>query len=254
VISGQVTRVLRDDLQVGLHPVGFEVHVIGTDDGVEAGRSYLVFSNRKESLSETLEKPYGMYPVTEADDPVGDIDLIIGLASRPMAQRAHEVAVSLGSLGKPHTSILARYVVALLAAGPDSDTEELAQSLDSMGGNSFSEDAKLSLLQEGELQISGLRHPQRNLVATYVKSCVRFFLAEPESPDGRPSGWQSNFLTTYLPPIRGMETELVNVRSVISPASAVRLRKKLTDIAGDGRLQPYMRDGARQFLTLLEAR
>ena len=253
-VQAKVTRVLRDDLQEGLHPAGFDApHIFGFEN-VVVGRSYLFFSHRKEGLADTLESPYGMYPITEADDPVGDIDLILGLASLPTSQRAHEVAVSLGSPGKPHTAILARYAVVLLAAGPDSDTEELAQALDSMGGQSFSEDAKISLLVEGELQVGMQRHPPRNLAASYVNLCVRFFLAQPESPDGRPSGWQGNFLTTYLPPIRRMDGELVNFRSVISPAVAAQLRKKLADIAGDGRLQPYMRDGARQFLTFLDSR
>ena len=161
IVRGRVTRVLNDAGRQGLREGEFQMEFSGRPGGlrhgfswvdvdIQAGQQYLIFSDPKPSLAAMVELSSGYrsgaYLVTDKEDAVADVDLILHSAPLTLWEQASMVSVAIAGAVKPRSAFLTPYGAAILAAGSDSDTAALAQSIEHSRASAFSDMAKRGLL------------------------------------------------------------------------------------------------------------
>ena len=125
VIKAKAVRILRDDFHQGLHPGEFTASGIMNPDieeELKTEKQYVILSRQKGGLAAALEDSHVMILDAEGNDYADDLYSILDLTSLPFSEQVHAAAVLIGNPAKPHTHFLARYAVALLATGTESDT------------------------------------------------------------------------------------------------------------------------------------
>ena len=125
-----------------------------------------------------VAEPRSALRVVDGEDAVGDVELILELAGRPVAEQADRIAAELSG-AKRHSLLLTQYISAILAAGSDSDSVHLAQALDGAGALAFSDEAKGAFVGQLRSDIlwpeDSTRTPE-NLLHTYLNLVIRYFI------------------------------------------------------------------------------
>jgi hypothetical protein len=250
----KVTELLKDDHHLGIKGGEFEGPY--SWDGVyfEPGERYLVFSNRKDSMATTLELPDETYRVTAADDPIGDLDLILSVISLSTGEQAHAAATAVRSRAAHHSYIFAAYAADLLADSADSGTFELAQALEGPLAAALSDRGARALLANCHIAL-WMREAKApdNLAHVFFALMTRYFVGGQGTNSGL-TPIQQDVLNKYIGWILEVEPARAAFRSWLSPSTSVQLRRKLTQMVNDGGMDLREKSHAAEFLGLLDAR
>ena len=247
----RVTRVIRDAFNLGLQPGEYEGPYVWEGVDLAAGQRYLVYSNQRQGLDETFRSLYNLWPLSGQDHSVEDLDLILQLVQLPTAQQSSRLAAEISSPDWPHGHLIALYTASLLADSRYADTVGLAYALQHSPDAAFSDAGKESLFGAFYRQV-GIHHRDipENLLSVFVTVTARYFLAEAKQPESGPTSVQSDVLA-QAHSISEMETVAAAFRSLLPASTVTQLQQKLSQLAGDGRLEPEKRTQARQLLALL---
>ncbi|HLK63467.1 MAG TPA: hypothetical protein VKU19_08505 [Bryobacteraceae bacterium] len=252
----RVTEVLKDGHHLGLRPGTVDATIrtapspaqspdtsAWTGRHIQAGRKYLLLSARK-NLREIIELPESAEELTDEIDAIGDVELILRSYQRPLNDQSRGLAEVLSGTSQ-HSVFLARYISELLAAGSDSDTALLAQTLEGAGGMALAESAKPTLLVDLSARY-GLYRSARNLRRVFANLILRYFTLGPDGPDGRPSLVQYQILHNCLPQIRRYDENLAVLAEAGLPEDAIkRVRAKALQLAANTHVRVVQRTEAR---------
>jgi hypothetical protein len=247
-VRGRVTRILNDAGHQGLRLGEFEAEIaqytrssgggypwIGLD--IDAGQQYVIFSDPKPTLAAMVELPSGYrsgaYPVTDKEDVVADVDLILQCAPLTLREQASMVAAAIAGAAKPRSAFLARYGAALLAAGSDSDAAALVQSIENGRDSAFSDMAKGELLFEVWSHLRQVDKPPEDLFHVFVTMTARYLVGAPDHPDPGQPDIRAGMLRNYVPWILGSERAKTMLRTALAPALAEQFRKRALQVAAD---------------------
>lgn len=266
-VRGRVTRILNDaghqDLREGEFQMEFTERMPGMHSGfsweildIDAGQQYLIFSDPKPSLAAMVEFPSGAYPVTDKEDVIADVDLVLHSAPLTLREQASMVSAAIIGAAKPRSAFLARYGAALLAAGTDSDTVALAQSIENSRASAFSDMAKWSLLGGLWSHLRELDKPPDNLSHVFVAMTARYLVGASDHPDPGPfniGDIRDPIRQDYVPWILNSERVKAALRAAPAPALAEQVRKKALQSAADDWYSPTYLARMRQLAEILSS-
>ncbi|MGA9626900.1 MAG: hypothetical protein WBL65_19945 [Bryobacteraceae bacterium] len=266
-VRGRVTRILNDAGHQGLREGEFQMEftessggmhkgVSWTDFDIQAGQQYLIFSDPKPRLAAMVELPSGAYPVTDKEDAVADVDLILHSASLTLREQASTVSAAIAGAAKARSLFLARYGAALLAAGSDSDTAALAHSIENSRESAFSNMGRDTLLYGLWSHLRELDKPPDNLCHVFVTMTARYLVGATGHPDPGPFNIpdiRDPIRQNYVPWILGSERAKAVLRAAPAPALAEQVRKKALQAAADDWYSPTYLARLRQLAEILEA-
>jgi hypothetical protein len=259
----RVTRVLRDYYGLGLKPCELDVPIRISEFGIrpyywttrdpQAGQTYILFSESKGDLRSIITEPKYAERLTEGVDAIGDVELALKEAGRPIAEQANAVAIALSD-GRLHSS-LAGYAAVLLAAGSDADTVQLRRVLEGDGALALSDAAKGGLLSALRVMPGTMPEVSDNLIHVYVSLVIRYFILDTHEGRRGPIGVRSSTLQTLLPEIRASARDLAVLKSLtLSPQDTAILRHEALRYQSDGSQPQKIREEAGHMLELFPAR
>ena len=257
----RLVRIFKDSDHLGLAPSQFEAEILQHTGGyfetyrwtgqqLKIGQQYLITSD-KNTLPDLFESPAGVVLVTQKEDTLGDVDLILRSASLPLREQASAVTMALTDPVKPHGSFLSNYVAAVLQAGSDAETVALAEAIESSTESAFSDMGKSSLLYQLWVQSSESAKPRDNLFRTFVTMTARYLLVEPEQRNVDLPDLRVAILHNYLPFILGSERARSALRTALLPTVRSQVRKRALELVEDNRLPADQRAGLRELLAVL---
>ena len=234
-ISGRVIRVLNDAGRQGGLLGHFEADVTQTSRSglsqtgwslihLEVGRQFVVCSHPSPSLTAMIEEPTWAGPVPVGEDFVGDLELMIGGAHRPVEDQISAVTLALIGATTPRSGELARYAVSLLAEAPRGDTVALSQAIES-GGSALSASGKNTLLFSLWSEVRGQQVPAENLLRLLVRVVARYFVEAPANPGREEPDLRQQIVRNQLPWILGSEQAKAMLRTEVLPAVAEQFRQ-----------------------------
>src|ERR1035438_9903427 len=128
-VRARILRVFKGEWDRAAVPAEFEVEIqqiinisAGApwlDHDIRAGQRYLILSRANQIGPSVFASTLAPVPVTDQDDPVGDLDLILNTEPLTLHQQASAVAAVITASGTPHSYFLGRYAADLLAAGSE---------------------------------------------------------------------------------------------------------------------------------------
>jgi len=203
----RVTRILRDAGRLGLAPSVFDAVIVQqrraisqpgpwTAQNVQAGQSYLVWSNEKIGPREMFELPMAVSIIRADQDDVADLELMLSVEKLTVNDQLSAVTQAIISTRQPHGPYLAEYVGNLLSLGDNANTVGLALAVDHGGELTFSETAKANLL--GTLyQAVQHRSGNSDALRVFVTMTARYFARDDGDTVG--SATHAAIVINYLP-------------------------------------------------------
>jgi hypothetical protein len=245
----QVIQILQDGGHQDLRPGEFDADVVSAvairssaigrnawiAAEIRAGRRYLIFSDQRIPISAMFEAPSGLWPVTDKDDVVNDVQLILDSASLALGQQAAAVARALESSDKPRSGFLAEYVADLLAQGPDSDVAPLVHMIEQAKASTFSNAFEHTLLN---MLWNGARtgNPSESALHIFVMTMARCLIQGPDRPGPGEIDIRANILRQYVPWILGSQRAKGAFQAALTPVLAEALMRKTQQWAQDDKL------------------
>jgi hypothetical protein len=190
-------------------------------------------------------------PVTDREDTIGDLELILNSADLTLHQQASALAGVIAASGTPHSYFLGNYAAGLLAAGSEADTMGLARAVEDSTDRTFSDLAKLLLLSDLLGESKSATKPPENLLKTYVVMTARYFLLQPDAPNPDVPDLQQDIMLRHLPWLVRSERAKALMRTALPPSLSQRLQKKALDLAADERIRPEHRLLMKELLPLI---
>jgi hypothetical protein len=217
---------------------------------------YILMTEYAQDLKTMVAEPRSALRVVDGEDAVGDVELILELAGRPVAEQADRIAAELSG-AKRHSLLLTQYISAILAAGSDSDTVHLAQALDGAGALAFSDEAKGAFVGQLRSDIlwpeDSTRTPE-NLLHTYLNLVIRYFILDAHEGRRGPLRVQDLILWSHLPRIRASERMMAALkRLALSPEDGDLLRREAVRRQSDATLTEAARAEAGRLLQIFPA-
>jgi len=257
----RVLQVLSDPAQQGLGSGPFDGLISGparftppvggaiawSRQDVVSGQRYLVFSNGT-GLPAMFESPTSMRKVTDDEDSVGDVELILATSGKSLRERASMVAEGIRHTRVPRTYSLAEYAEMLIAFGSEFDTEQLAQSITEMPPGTFSYGARQTLLSGLHRYLTVNKNPNDTALRVFVSAVSRFFVEVPDSPDASEPDERMPILQQYVPWIAGSVKARIALRSELSLKTAEQLIAKLDALGKGQRFPADQLERARQLV------
>ncbi|HLK63468.1 MAG TPA: hypothetical protein VKU19_08510 [Bryobacteraceae bacterium] len=261
----RVTRILKDQQQLGLEPGVVEVNVVTepltpvsatygatwwTFRKIKTGQRFVMFSDHKTSLREMILSPVSSEEVTDEVNGVRDVELMLDASRKPLIEQAQEAALALGE-PRRHGWLFAKYVTELLATGTDPETAQLSRVLESDGALAFSDEAKESLLRFLAIEYGGLYGHGVNLRSALASLTLQYLALQPTQPQERPTLLQRRILDC-LPTIRKTDHDLSALRRVTLPDAVIqKLKAQAIQLSSNAHLKPAQRAEARALLSEL---
>jgi hypothetical protein len=260
-VRARLLRVFKGEYDREKVPAEFEVEIQQTiitsaispwsDSNIQAGQRYLILTAARQVLPSVFASTVGPLLVTDQEDMVGDLELILNTESLTQHQQASAVAAAISASGTPHSYFLAHYAAGLLAAGSDADTLALARAVEESTDHAFSHDAKVALLGMLWDQSKSATKAPENLLKTYFFMTTRYFLLPPDAPNpGRPS-LREEILSRAIPWLVGSEQAKALIRTALPPALRQQLRTQAVALAADERQRPERRQLMKELLPLI---
>jgi len=221
---------------------------------VEAGQQYLIFSDLTSGLPAMIKSPTGSLMVTDDEDAVADVDLILNSGALSLREQASAASAVIRSPGKPRSLFMSQYAAAILAAGSDADTAQLADSIENSRESVFSDMAKGSLLSSLWDRLRQQDERGENLLRVFVTMTARYLIGPVKTLDQSQVKIKPVILRNYLPWILSSERAMVTLRTRLEPGLAGRIREEAHRMAADDQLPAEYRTRFRQLLELLSAR
>ncbi len=244
----RVSRILKDGRHIGLEPSVFEVRILHpmsvsaangsfwTNRQITTGQKYVIFSDSTKGLREMFEMPNSGELLTEEADPIADTEMILNTRGMRISEQSRNAALALRSSRK-HSWILARYITAILAAGYESETNELAQALETdEGALSFSDDAKITILADLSIEFTDPRGASQNLKRVLGYLSLRYIAFESQKTDAKPTRLERLILQRPLAQFRRSEEDMNTLRSVrlrLASSSALQVWTEATLISNN---------------------
>lgn len=260
-VRARIIRVFKGEWDREAVPAEFEVDIQQiinisagapwSDNNIQAGQRYLILSRAEQIGPSVFASALAPVPVTDQDDPVGDLELILNTEPLTLHQQASAVAGALGASGTPHSYFLGRYAAALLAAGSETDTMDLARALEESTDHAFSDFAKHVLLSELCDRSRSAAEPPKSLLNTYIVMTVRYFLLPPKESTLDLPSLRDGILSNHIPWLLNSERAKVLMRAALSPDLRQRLRKQVLSLAADERQRPERRQLMKELLPLI---
>jgi hypothetical protein len=220
------------------------------ETAIQAGQRYLLFDAIGKDFPVIFAGAYVPLLLSDQEDAVGDVELLLNCESLTLGQQASAVATAIEGATVPHTHLLAEYVPQLLAAGSDSETGTLAEALEHRAADAFSPRGRAELLAAlARLSQSGATGPD-NLVRAYVNVTVRYFFLKPNEvtplePD------MHDVILRHVAMILEHDRAMTILRRTVSPPLLQDFVKKVMEAASDARLEESRRVPLRQFAAVI---
>jgi hypothetical protein len=193
----QVIRILKDqdhELQLGglkaslvqtAAPSKANLPTLWTYREVGSGQRYLILAGRRAGIPGAVENPMDLELLDGSSDPVGDVELLLGISSLPFAQQEQAVAAAVSNPPAPHSEVLAGYIMALLRSASEEETAPLVTALSAAPPEAFQGKAREALLAYlGGRAMSQASVPN-DVLRLGVSLAAKYFLIDPDGP-GRP--------------------------------------------------------------------
>jgi hypothetical protein len=261
---GRVIRVLNDAGHEGLAPGDFALDIPQYTRGplgmsgwqgtyVEAGQRYLILSDPKHEWRAMVQEPFRAILITDKEDVVADMELVLACAGQPTPEQALSVSAAIRGAVKPRSWLVASYASALLAAGPASDTAVLSQAIESSAGTAFSDLAKSGLLGSLLERLKGIEKPPDSLVHLFVTMVARYLADAPDHPDPSEPDIRVSILGNHIPWILGSDRAKAVLETELPAALAVRFRKRALELTGNGVFPVEDREELKRAAELVKA-
>ncbi len=139
-VRARILRVFKGGYDHDKIPAEFEVEIQQTiiisaispwsDNNIQAGQRYLILSRANQIGPSAFASTFAPVLVTDQEDPIGDLELILNTETLTLHQQASAVAEAITASGTPHSYFLGNYAAGLLAAGLESDTMGLVRAME----------------------------------------------------------------------------------------------------------------------------
>lgn len=219
---------------------------------IQAGQRYLIFSPALRDLPTIFATTPGPVLVSDDDDMIGDLELILNTEPLPTVQQASAVAAAITNSARRRSLLLSGYIGRLLAEGSDTETASLAHALESGSDQAFSLWGRWELLSTlASESKSGTEGPD-NLVRAWIVMTARYFLLEPNEatfliPD------LHQVILGYIPAILEHERPRSMMRKALTPSLREGFAGRVRETAADERVPLARREQLRRFLTAIGA-
>jgi len=260
-VRARILRVFKGEYDGDALPAEFEVEIQQnillssiapwTDIRIQAGQRYLILSTAGQIGPSAFASNLGPVVVTDREDTIGDLELILNSERLTLHQQASAVAAAIAAAGTPHSYFLANYAAGLLAAGSDSDTAGLARAFDVSNDQSFSDFARVMLLGDLWSQCKSAAQAPDNLLRTYMIMTARYFLLPSAEPTLELPSLREECLRTHIPWLLGSERSKSLMRTELPPTLGRRLRQQILALAVDQRQRPDRRQLMQELLALI---
>lgn len=264
---GRVTRVFQNGGHADLVPVGFEVEIPryywgdipmeapwSSQVHVEAGQQYLIFSRVTSSLAAAFEFPSTSWLITDREDAIGDLELILRSESTTLPEQVSSVSALISAGAKPRSFILAQYAAGLLLVGSNSETAVLAQTIENGETTAFSDIARGSLIGAlfDRLRESG-KTPD-NALQVFVTMTARYIVDAPDQVEAGTPDIRVPILAGIVPWILGSEPALAAFHKAMTPSLAEQFRKKALQLRDDNRFRAQDRARLQKLAAAIQTR
>lgn len=257
-VRARVTRIVKDDFLQDLQPSQFMVSVtqarwpggfIGDNPyfwsyrDLEAGQSYLIFSNIKQGFGAMFASPAIAERIAGEVDLVADVELIVSSVSRSAAQQAEAAANALRSVPRARSRFFAEYALALLVAGRVDETAALADAVENGDVSMLLEETKSSLLWGLFQQVRRVDSSHARLVQLFVSLNCRSLSEALGHAELAPL--QAAILENYVPWILDSPQAVMSLRTLPMSVKQALIRTT-SQLITNGGVSKEGRDRARQ--------
>jgi hypothetical protein len=260
-VRARILRVFKGEYDRETVPDEFEVQIQQTiiisaispwsDNNIQAGQRYLILSRASQIGPSAFASTLAPVLVTDQEDTIGDLELILNSEPLTLHQQASAVAGAIAASGTPHSYFLGNYAAGLLAAGSEADTMDLARAMEDSTDSAFSAFAKFLLLSELWDHSRSAAKPPENLLKTYIVITAQYFLLPSEEPTLDLPSLREDILSHHIPWLLGSERAKALMRTALPPALSQRLRKQALDLAADERQRQERRQLMKELLPLI---
>jgi hypothetical protein len=220
------------------------------ETAIQAGQRYLLFDAISKNFPVMFSGAYGPLLVSDREDAVGDVELLLNCESLTLGQQASAVATAIEDAAVPRTHLLAEYVPQLLAAGSDSETATLAEALEHRAADAFSPRGRAELLAAlARLSHNGATGPD-DLARAYVNVTVRYFFLKPNEVTPLEPDMHDTILRNVAAML-GHERAMTILRRTVDPPLLRDFVKKVMEAAADAGLEESRRAPLRQFVVAI---
>jgi len=259
----RVARILKDGYGQNLAPCEFDAEIqqenwsispptAWTARPVRAGLSYLVFSDSKSPLVSQFESPFGVSLITDKDDAVADVDLVVRSQLLSLGEQISVVAEALTGPGKPRSEYLADYAAALLRAGNEADTASLAQTIENTPDLALSDLARGGFLFALWSQATSSDPCPNNLLHVFVTLTARYLLAD-RGPQDVLDHIRRGILNNFAPWILSKQRPRQVFQTALTPALRQQFRKRTLELAAELRFPAAHQERLRRLLDGVDA-